>query len=106
MASADSRDASMMKSLYKDSRSRNFHSTFARADCARWLIQVVTMEAEAPTNEPSAAAIAVTAALSTDYFPPFPTTRSSLGLLVGVAEPQPLVDADRDFGERVARFGV
>src|SRR5437868_5325992 len=72
MASADSRDASMMKSLYRDSRSRNFHSTFARADCARWLIQVVTMEAEAPTNEPSAAAIAVTTELSTGYFRPTP----------------------------------
>src|SRR5947207_7060191 len=72
MASADSRDASMMKSLYKDSRSRIFHSTFARADCARWLIQVVTIEAEAPTNEPSAAAIAVTAALSTDFLRPNP----------------------------------
>src|SRR5438270_6033152 len=101
MASADSRDASMMKSLYKASRSRIFHSTFARADCARWLIQVVTMEAEAPTNEPSAAAIAVTTVLSTGHFHPLLMTRLSLGLLVGLDEPQPLVDVARNLGEQV-----
>src|SRR5262249_36579598 len=60
MASPHSRDASMMNSLYNDSRSRNFHSACARIDCLRWLIHVVAIEAEAPTNEPSAAARAVT----------------------------------------------
>jgi hypothetical protein len=49
-----------MNSLYKDSRSRNFHSELARMVCVRCVIQVVAIEAAAPTKEPSAAANAVT----------------------------------------------
>ena len=49
-----------MNSLYKDSRSRSFHSEWARMVCVRCVIQVVAMEAAAPTKEPSAAAIAAT----------------------------------------------
>ena len=60
IASPNNRDASVMNSLYNDSRSRSFHSALARIDCLRWLIHVVPMEAVAPTNEPSAAARAVT----------------------------------------------
>src|SRR5262245_37643270 len=59
VASPNSREASMMNSLYNASRSRIRHSTLARFDCRRWLIHVVQMDAEAPTNEPSAAASAV-----------------------------------------------
>ncbi len=54
------REASVINSLYKDSRSRSFHSEFARMVCVRCVIQVVAMEAVAPTKEPNAAAIAVT----------------------------------------------
>src|SRR5262249_44928211 len=46
-------------SLYSVSHSRTFHSEFARMACVRWVIQVVAIEAMAPTNEPIAAAIAV-----------------------------------------------
>ena len=49
-----------MNSLYNDSRSRNFHSELARMVWVRCVIQVVAMEAVAPTKEPDAAAIAVT----------------------------------------------
>src|SRR5208282_5827724 len=59
-ASTVRREASVMNSLYKDSRSRSFHSELARMICVRCVIQVVAMEAVAPTKEPSAAAIAVT----------------------------------------------
>ena len=54
------REASVMNSLYKDSRTRSFHSEWARMVSARRVIQVVAMEAVAPTKEPSAAANAVT----------------------------------------------
>ena len=53
-----------MKSWYNDSRSRSFNSVVARVACARWVIQVVAMEADAPTKEPTAAAIAVTTVAS------------------------------------------
>src|SRR4051812_32894850 len=37
---------------------------------------------------------------------PFRMTRSSLGLLVGLDEPQPFVHAARDFGEQVGGVAV
>src|SRR5262249_3934318 len=59
-ASIATRDPSETKSLYRDSRSRSLHSEFARTACLRWVIHVVAIEAEAPTNEPTVAANAVT----------------------------------------------
>src|SRR5260370_42217886 len=56
-----------MNSLYKDSRSRSFHSKCSRIVCVRWAIHVVTMEADAPITEPRAAANAVTAVASISH---------------------------------------
>ena len=53
------REASVMNSPYNASRPRSFASLSAWILCVRCVIQVVTMEAAAPTSDPQAAAIAM-----------------------------------------------
>src|SRR5205823_7854920 len=74
-------------SPYKDSRSRSFHSVLARIPCLRWVIQVVTTETEAPTSEPSAAAVAVTTVESIAHRPASSKRPDTLVLQRRYAEP-------------------
>src|SRR5262249_4057141 len=48
-----------MNSPYEDSLSRSLAAVISRRVCVRWVISVVAMDAPKPTNEPSAAANAV-----------------------------------------------
>src|SRR5713226_7005453 len=100
-ASTARRDASARNWPYKDSRSRSFHSVFARIACLRWVIQVVTAETKAPTREPSAAAAAVTTVESIAH------RLNGLNANGPVRSPQPLRRARHQHGlDRLAALQI